>query len=317
MDRGLWVLPYSPPVFAGVADSFVGEAGDITLMLHTTVAGALAEGARLREIHALAWNERVELRPAAVVDCTGEATAAALGGAACESGALDQSPALVFVVENVEPGLAARGLLETRRQLRQAVESGALPAECERISLVPGSGAQGACAFKLSLLPADPRLASWRQITRWEREGRALVEPLVQYLISHVPAFRGARLASVAPQMGVRSGRRLAGRDRLTDAAVLAARKLPDGIARGAWPMERWGAGPRPEMQYFAELDFYDIPPGCLRAAGLDNVFVAGRCLSAEAGAMTSARVIGTALATGWAAGAAAAAAAQARAAGA
>jgi hypothetical protein len=35
----------------------------------------------------------------------------------------------------------------------------------------------------------------------------------------------------------------------------------------------------------------------------LDNVLVAGRCLSAAAGAMTSARVIGTALATGWAAG--------------
>jgi hypothetical protein len=39
----------------------------------------------------------------------------------------------------------------------------------------------------------------------------------------------------------------------------------------------------------------------------LENVFVAGRCLSAETGAMTSARVIGTALATGWAAGTAAA----------
>jgi hypothetical protein len=38
-----------------------------------------------------------------------------------------------------------------------------------------------------------------------------------------------------------------------------------------------------------------------------ENVLVAGRCLSAETGAMTSARVIGTALATGWAAGTAAA----------
>jgi len=39
----------------------------------------------------------------------------------------------------------------------------------------------------------------------------------------------------------------------------------------------------------------------------LDNVFVAGRCISAMTGALTSARVIGTALATGWAAGTAAA----------
>ena len=56
-------------------------------------------------------------------------------------------------------------------------------------------------------------------------------------------------------------------------------------------------------MTYFAERDYYDIPVDCLRVAELENVFVAGRCLSAAAGAMTSARVIGTALATGWAAG--------------
>src|SRR5208282_4694386 len=78
------------------------------------------------------------------------------------------------------------------------------------------------------------------------------------------------------------------------------------GIARGCWPMERWGKSPRPEMNYFAERDFYDIHLDCLRAVQLENVFVAGRCLSAETGAMTSARVIGTALATGWAAGTAA-----------
>jgi hypothetical protein len=71
--------------------------------------------------------------------------------------------------------------------------------------------------------------------------------------------------------------------------------------------MERWGKNPRPEMNYFAERDLYDIPLDCLRPVELENVFVAGRCLSAETGAMTSARVIGTALATGWAAGTAAA----------
>jgi hypothetical protein len=88
---------------------------------------------------------------------------------------------------------------------------------------------------------------------------------------------------------------------------VLHAKKNPDGIARGCWPMERWTAAPKPEMKYIAERDFYDIPFDCLRPRELENVFVAGRCLSAETGAMTSARVIGTALATGWAAGTAAA----------
>ena len=107
----------------------------------------------------------------------------------------------------------------------------------------------------------------------------------------------------MASQLGIRSGRRIRGRATLADREVLDARKSPQGIARGCWPMERWGNGPRPEMTFFNERDYYEIPLDCLRPAELDNMLAAGRCFSASAGAMSSARVIGTALATGWAAG--------------
>jgi hypothetical protein len=60
-------------------------------------------------------------------------------------------------------------------------------------------------------------------------------------------------------------------------------------------------------MTFFAERDYFEIPLGCLCPMGLNNVLAAGRCLSATPGALASARVIGTCLATGWAAGVAAA----------
>jgi FAD dependent oxidoreductase len=307
VDNGLWVLPYPPPAFSSVADAVVGESGNINVVLHATVSEAQAEGSRLSQVRALAWNEPLLFRPNMVVDCTGEATAAALAGANAENGGTDQAPALVFVLENVDPGLAERGLLEVRRELRRAVESGSLPALCERLSLVPGTGSNGRLALKLSLLPADPDRALWQQVTDWEREARALLDPLQKFLVKNIAACRNARLDSVAPQLGVRSGRRILGRARLADEDVLDTRKSPLGIARGCWPMERWTKSPKPEMTYFTERGYYDIPLDCLRPVELDNVFVAGRCLSATTGAMTSARVIGTALATGWAAGTAAA----------
>jgi hypothetical protein len=303
LDNGLWVVPYPPPVFASVADALVSEAGNVTVVLHSTVAEARSEGPRLVEVRALAWNEPVVLRPHAVVDCSGEATAAALAGAGVEDGAGDQAPALVFVMENVDPGLAERGLLEVRRALRQAVERGALPAPCERLSLVPGTGGNGHLALKINLATASSDLPLWQQVTAWERQARALVDDLQRFLIANTDCCRKARFSSVAPQLGIRSGRRIRGRATLSDRDVLDARKSARGIARGCWPMERWGNGPRPEMTYFNERDYYDIPLDCLRPVELDNVLVAGRCLSATAGAMTSARVIGTALATGWAAG--------------
>lgn len=307
IDTGLWVLPYLPPAFAHVADAVVSDARNVTVILHATIAEAQAEGSRLNQVRALAWNEPLLFRPNVVVDCTGEATAAALAGANAENGGTDQAPALVFVLENADPGLAQRGLLEVRRELHWAVENGTLPALCERLSLVPGTGAHGRVAFKLTLLPAEPGRALWQQVTDWEREARALLEPLRRFLVEKVASCRNARLDSVAPQLGVRSGRRILGRARLTDEDVLGTRKFPSGIARGCWPMERWTKSPRPEMTYFTERDYYEIPFDCLRPVELDNVFVAGRCFSATTGAMTSARVIGTALATGWAAGTAAA----------
>ena len=307
LPMGLRVLPYSPPAFARVADAIVSASGDINVILHATVAEAQAEGGRINEIRALAWNESLLFVPRTVVDCTGEATSAALAGASVENGATDQAPAVVFVLENVDPALVQRGLIEVRRELRRGVESGALPALCERLSFVPGTGSNSRLALKLSLAAGSSDLPLWQQVTAWERQSRALVGQLHQFLVANVAACRNAQLDSIAPQLGVRSGRRIHGRARLADEDVSGARKSDRGIARGAWPMERWGAAPKPEMTFFAERDYYDIPLDCLRPEELDNTWVAGRCLSAAAGAMTSARVIGTALATGWAAGTAAA----------
>jgi hypothetical protein len=307
LERGLWVLPFSIPGFGSAADGVLSESGNITVVLHATVAGATTEGARVVQSHALAWNQPLTLRPAVVVDSSGEATVAALAGATVENGAGDQAPSLVFSLEHVDAGRTEYGLLEVRRELRRAVQMGALPAVCERLALIPGTGGDGRLDIKLTLAPASKDRPLWQQITCWEREARALVLDICRFLSQNTSTFRQARLASVAPQLGLRSGGRIQGRARLADEDVLSGRKFASGIARGCWPMERWGTGARPEMTLFNERDYYEIPLDCLRPVKLDNLFAAGRCLSASAGAMTSARVIGTALATGWAAGTAAA----------
>ena len=49
------------------------------------------------------------------------------------------------------------------------------------------------------------------------------------------------------------------------------------------------------------------IPIGALQAAGVDNLWISGRCISCGHDAQVALRVIGTCMATGQAAGAAAA----------
>ena len=57
VDRGLWMLPYSPPDFARVADALVGEAKNVQLILHATVAETRADNSKIISVRALAWNE--------------------------------------------------------------------------------------------------------------------------------------------------------------------------------------------------------------------------------------------------------------------
>jgi hypothetical protein len=135
-----------------------------------------------------------------------------------------------------------------------------------------------------------------------EIHGRRIIEEVMAFLVSqsYVPS---SVCPETAVQVGVRVGRMAAGVDTLTLDHVLQCAKVADGVARGCWPVEVWRNGRRPEVKYLPQNDYYDIPAGCLVADGLDNVFMGGRCIGAEEMAMGSARVIGTALGTGYAAG--------------
>lgn len=313
VQPGLWVLPCPGPVFAKTCDDLLNTVTSTTLILHSTVYSAEVESGRCKAVEMLAWNEPLIVRPQAVVDCTGEATTTLLAGGEIYEGLTDQAPALVFTIDKVKGPVDSTKVLALRKLLREAVSEGALPALCEHLALVPSNSASDRLKLKLNLLPAERPQSAWSQVTQWERESRQLVHRVHRFIATALPEFKDSRLGSLAPQLGVRSGRRIRGRATLLDSDVQNAVKRQDTVARGAWPMERWGNGLRPEMAFFSEGDYYDIPLGCLRVSNLENLWAAGRCFSSSASAMSSARVIGTAMATGWAAGTAAALQAQRR----
>jgi hypothetical protein len=105
-----------------------------------------------------------------------------------------------------------------------------------------------------------------------------------------------------------RAGRMVTGRYVLTGADVLAGRKFPDAVARCAWPIEQWSADGVASVRFLPPATSYEIPARSLQAARLENLFMAGKTISADVDAIASARVMGCCLATGAAAGCLAAA---------
>ena len=147
------------------------------------------------------------------------------------------------------------------------------------------------------------------QLTRANMLGRKRVWELTHYIKQHVPGFENAFIVQTPPFIGVRETRRILGEYLLTLEDVRQGRQFDDSIAVGAFPIDihpidRLG----PKTSKFEYLSApYGVPYRCLVPKHVENLLVAGRCISASHEANASVRVTPTCMAIGQAAGTAAA----------
>ncbi|HEX3179606.1 MAG TPA: FAD-dependent oxidoreductase [Methylomirabilota bacterium] len=306
-----FVLPYTPFAFACLADEVAAATPRLDVYLHAHLVGAdTARGGRIEVLRVGTSERTLDMRVGAVIDTSGDGVVAAHAGAATEAAPLSerQLPALVFVLQHVEcEALGAGPRVAVLRALVAAEADGRIPAGASNLTL--GASSQpGEVIGKLALDGIVDAVSERRDfLTAAEAEGRRRVLALTEFLKT-LPGFERAFVSHVAPQVGVRESRRIVGRYQLTRDDVLSGRKFDDAVARASWPIELWqSAGLGATYEYLDDGATYDIPLRSLRARDVDNLFMAGRCMSATHEALGSARVIGTCLATGEAVGAAAA----------
>jgi hypothetical protein len=308
------VLPYSPFSLAWLWDELVRETPGLDVWPHTLLVDAAVSGDRVESLRVAGTDGGCDLRARAFVDATGQAALARLAGARTEppGEGTGQPPATVFVLQGVDDA-AEGGFLPALRALARAEAGGELPEGSANLVL-RRSGQTGEVVVKVTLTGL-PRGDDGAFLAAAEREGRRRAMALARFLRDRVAGFGRAFVCHVAPLLGLREGPTIVGHYRLTREDVLGARRFEDGVARGAWPIETWeesGRGAR--YEYMEKGAAYDIPLRSLASRDRANLLAAGRCLSATSGALASARVIGTCLATGEAAGREAARRAEGRA---
>ena len=128
-----------------------------------------------------------------------------------------------------------------------------------------------------------------------------------RFIKKRIPGCQDAILDGVAPRLGIRESRRIIGEYYLTGEEAAQGIKRPDCIAKGAHEIDVHGDKEEHYRVTIKNAGSYDIPLGCLIPKGMKNLFMAGRCLSADRIAHSTARVMGTCMAMGQAAGTAAA----------
>jgi len=299
-SSGLHYLPYHIEVFKKRSMDLLRQSG-VDIVFDAQLNGVKINQQEIESVGIEVNGESISLAVSTIIDCSGSSSLSQLAGLPLIKSDKYQAAAQVFSMEHIGQATEANLSLILMKELRMAVIEKKLAPHFERVVIVPGSLRDHGISLKIGI-PITVT-GSTENLVELQKAAHVFVHALSEFLISEVPIFKNAHLGHIAPQVGIRVGMRTVGKYILTEEDVLQCAKFPDSIAKGSWPIEEWGQDRRMSMRYFAEEDHYQIPARCLISASMDNLFTAGRCISATDGAIASARVMGICLQTGYAAG--------------
>lgn len=264
-----------PEITKLVMDEMAQESG-VKLLFHCWVADVVMEGNTVRGVVVESKAGRQAILAKVVVDASGDGDVFAAAGAEHEQRL--HAIGLVHRLGNIDRADLAR-LQEAGFRNLGAVE----PLPSVRWVNLRGPSADGLDIAELSRLEVEHRRSIWKRLEK----------------IRQTPGADRVFVLQVAPQIGVRITRLLAGARKMTEAEARSGKRGPDTIAVGG----TYGAG--------SKNPGFAIPYGAMVPKQIDNLIAAGRCLDVDTAMVEDMRLIATCLLTGHAAGAAAALAAH------
>jgi len=285
------------------------EAG-VKLRVNSLLVDTIVRDNKIEAVVVETLTRRELIKGKIFIDCTGSADVVARSGAEAVLGTGDDDgvPAGLFMptmttfrvagvdTDNVDMDEAAK--IYERHRLK-----GEINVPVEGISWhIPCKGVVQICSTRVfDINPLDPERAALG-----EMETRRQIRDITNFFKKEIPAFRDCQLINTGVSIGMIGTRRIRGDYFITQQDIIDARKFEDAIATGTTRLEVWeldGQG-----CYFNHLvgTWYTIPYRSLLPKGLDNVLVAGSCISGQIIAMATWAVMPMCFKTGQAAGTAA-----------
>ncbi len=266
------------------------EDAAVTVLFHMWVANAATLPDGRIAVIAETKSGRQAVVGRIAVDGTGDADVAHFLGAECERA--HKGIGMVFRLGNVD---FAR-MLDFRRSEPEKFK--ALAAEQQKlwgggwVSVGNRELRSGVEWVNNSILPPSDALDPMN-LSRVQSLLQRKANEIAEFRRRSMPGYENSYLLETASQLGVREARRVVGQYMLTLKDVEHQRTFPDVVCKS-------GA-------FFHRGVSYDVPYATLVPKRVDNLLVAGRCISVTTEAQECIRVIPPCLGTGQAAGAAAA----------
>ena len=268
-----YAVSFDPEALKLVALEMLCGAG-VQFMFHTTFGAAHTDGRNVDVIAVENKSGRQAVKGAVYVDATGDGDLAARAGARCEK------------VDKVGQRMMGMSLMYRAAGLPEpARDEGRLWVNGITTRWGPGAG-------KLDGTDAADMTAAEIKTRR----------QLAEHVAGLREKYPDAVLVESATIIGVRETRRVVGLYEITEADCLTGAAHDDSIAVSSNPVPGYYG----KRRFFDHLGF-EIPYRSLVPADLDNVVLAGRCISASQPAFQSARSMAPAMAISQASGTAAA----------
>jgi len=321
-------------------DMVLGSGAKI--ILHGWLAHAAREGRRIDAALVETKSGRGAVLARVFVDCTGDADLCARAEAPTVTGdaeGLCQPPSLCFRI----------GGVDFKKAQAAGVTEKVIQAELFKGTMDYNQGKYPTFLWGAVSVwrPDEIMLAGTRVVgvncargddfTRAEIEARFQMRWVLDKL-RHFAGYENLHLVDIGAEIGVRETRRIAGEHQVQEQELLEGVRFPDTIAQGSYPVDLHNPhGPGIRFRYLDGTEravagdgaqttgrwdgqradapkrrtpCYCVPFRALVPKALDNVLVAGRCLSASHEAAGALRVMINAMSFGHAAGRAAATAA-------
>lgn len=321
---------YDPEALKLLLEELCVEAG-VKFQYHTKVSAAFRDARRLTTIVTESKSGRQAWRAPVFIDTTGDGDLAAQAGCRFEIGEAADCPCqpmslnALLVVKDAEalrdfirfgtPNTGEATDTEKKKRIRDAIiASGHFPSYAgSTLWHVRGNLVFAMLNHEYGIKPWDAA-----EITAATVRARAEMNKMVNGLRSLGGPWEGIQLVATAEQIGVRDGRRVAGRFTVRKDDLITGARHDDGIARVTFGVDVHATtADQNKKAAIHPTDIkvkpYDIPLRALIAKDVDGLMMAGRCISGDFISHSSYRVTGNAVAMGEAAGLTAALAVSAK----
>ncbi len=267
----------------------------VQLLFNTVVTEAIVSDRKITSIKALGKSMPLELSADNFIDATGDAELSMLAGCRYvlgrETDNLCQPMTLCFRLGGVDKKAFAGNHLKMNMLYAEFREKGLIKNPREDVLIFDNLN-EGVIHFNSTRVakrnPTDPF-----DVTMAEIEAREQVFELHKFLKENVTGFENSRVLSTALQIGIRESRKIVGEYTLTKEDLLSLVRFDDAIAVSNYDIDIHNPeGTGTSHHYFDLEEWYEIPYRCLVPKDVDNMLVAGRCISSTHEAQASYRIM-------------------------